>query len=130
MPRLSGLVVEKLVTDRSGEKGDRDLPVVAGLLPHMSETWSPSISSQSPGDSNESGPNTINGSRSSGFSYESIGSTIAGSSPRKLSSIKSARPARGTHTDGSSGEGSSPTMCSRLSFTNSCTFTGIAKSTS
>jgi hypothetical protein len=37
MPRPSGLVVEKLITDRSGEKGDRDLLVVAGLLPHMSE---------------------------------------------------------------------------------------------
>jgi hypothetical protein len=37
MPRPDGLVVEKLVTDRSGEKGDRDLLVVAGLLPHMSE---------------------------------------------------------------------------------------------
>jgi hypothetical protein len=37
MPRPSGLAVEKLITDRSGEKGDRDLLVVAGLLCHMSE---------------------------------------------------------------------------------------------
>jgi hypothetical protein len=37
VPRPSGLVVEKLVTDRSGEKGDRDLLVVAGLLSHMTE---------------------------------------------------------------------------------------------
>ena len=37
MPRSSGLAVEKLITDRSGEKGDRDLLVVAGLLVHMSE---------------------------------------------------------------------------------------------
>lgn len=37
MPRPSGLVVEKLITDRSGEKGDRDLLVVAGLLAHMSQ---------------------------------------------------------------------------------------------
>jgi hypothetical protein len=32
LPRTSDLVVEKLVTDRSGEKGVRDLLVVAGLL--------------------------------------------------------------------------------------------------
>ena len=38
MPRPSGLAVEKLITDRSGEKGDRDLLVVAGLLCHMAET--------------------------------------------------------------------------------------------
>lgn len=37
MPRPSGLVVEKLITDRSGEKGERDLLVVAGLLAHMSD---------------------------------------------------------------------------------------------
>lgn len=36
MPRPSGLVVEKLITDRSGEKGDRDLLVVAGLLTQIS----------------------------------------------------------------------------------------------
>lgn len=36
MPRASGLLVEKLISDRSGEKGDRDLLVVAGLLAHMS----------------------------------------------------------------------------------------------
>ena len=35
LPRASGLVVEKLISDRSGEKGDRDLLVVAGLLAHM-----------------------------------------------------------------------------------------------
>ena len=32
VPRASGLALEKLVTDRTGEKGDRDLLVVAGLL--------------------------------------------------------------------------------------------------
>ncbi len=32
VPRVAGLVMEKLVTDRSGEKGDRDLLVVLGLL--------------------------------------------------------------------------------------------------
>lgn len=32
VPRLAGLVLEKLVTDRTGEKGDRDLLVVLGLL--------------------------------------------------------------------------------------------------
>lgn len=32
VPRLSGLFVEKLLTDRSGEKGERDLLVALGLL--------------------------------------------------------------------------------------------------
>ena len=32
LPRLSDLMVEKLLTDRAGEKGARDLLVVAGLL--------------------------------------------------------------------------------------------------
>lgn len=32
LPRPAGLVLEKLVTDRSGEKGDRDLLVALGLL--------------------------------------------------------------------------------------------------
>jgi hypothetical protein len=32
VPRPAGLVLEKLLTDRTGEKGDRDLLVVAGLL--------------------------------------------------------------------------------------------------
>lgn len=32
LPRLAGLALEKLVTDRAGEKGARDLLVVAGLL--------------------------------------------------------------------------------------------------
>ncbi len=32
VPRVAGLVLEKLLTDRSGEKGDRDLLVVLGLL--------------------------------------------------------------------------------------------------
>ena len=32
VPRPAGLVIEKLVTDRSDEKGDRDLLVVLGLL--------------------------------------------------------------------------------------------------
>jgi hypothetical protein len=32
IPKPSGLIVEKLLTDRSGIKGDRDLLVVAGLL--------------------------------------------------------------------------------------------------
>lgn len=36
MPRTAGLALEKLVTDRTGEKGDRDLLVVAGLLVSMS----------------------------------------------------------------------------------------------
>jgi hypothetical protein len=32
LPRLAGLLLEKLVTDRTGEKGDRDLLVALGLL--------------------------------------------------------------------------------------------------
>jgi hypothetical protein len=32
VPRVAGLLVEKLVTDRSGEKGERDLLVALGLL--------------------------------------------------------------------------------------------------
>jgi hypothetical protein len=32
LPRTSGLLLEKLLTERSGEKGDRDLLVVLGLL--------------------------------------------------------------------------------------------------
>jgi hypothetical protein len=32
VPRLAGLLLEKLVTDRSGEKGDRDLLVALGLI--------------------------------------------------------------------------------------------------
>jgi len=32
MPRPAGLLLEKLVTDRTGEKGDRDLLVALGLL--------------------------------------------------------------------------------------------------
>lgn len=32
VPRLAGLLLEKLVTDRIGEKGDRDLLVALGLL--------------------------------------------------------------------------------------------------
>jgi hypothetical protein len=32
VPRISGALLEKLVSDRTGEKGDRDLLVVAGLL--------------------------------------------------------------------------------------------------
>jgi hypothetical protein len=32
LPRLAGLVLEKLLTDRSGEKGERDLLVVLALL--------------------------------------------------------------------------------------------------
>jgi hypothetical protein len=35
VPRPAGLALEKLVTDRTGEKGDRDLLVVAGLLSTM-----------------------------------------------------------------------------------------------
>jgi hypothetical protein len=31
LPRPAGLILEKLLTDRSGEKGDRDLLVVLGL---------------------------------------------------------------------------------------------------
>jgi hypothetical protein len=32
LPRPAGLLLEKLITDRTGEKGDRDLLVVLGLL--------------------------------------------------------------------------------------------------
>lgn len=32
VPRVAGLLLEKLITDRTGEKGDRDLLVVLGLL--------------------------------------------------------------------------------------------------
>ena len=32
LPRPAGLILEKLVTDRTGEKGDRDLLVALGLL--------------------------------------------------------------------------------------------------
>lgn len=32
LPRPAGAILEKLVTDRTGEKGDRDLLVVSGLL--------------------------------------------------------------------------------------------------
>jgi len=32
VPRLAGLLIEKLVTDRTGEKGDRDLLVALGLI--------------------------------------------------------------------------------------------------
>ena len=32
VPRVAGLLLEKLVTDRTGEKGDRDLLVCAGLI--------------------------------------------------------------------------------------------------
>jgi hypothetical protein len=32
VPRVAGAILEKLVTDRTGEKGDRDLLVVSGLL--------------------------------------------------------------------------------------------------
>jgi hypothetical protein len=32
MPQLAGLLLEKLITDRAGEKGERDLLVVSGLL--------------------------------------------------------------------------------------------------
>lgn len=35
LPAPSGLALEKLVTDRTGDKGDRDLLVVAGLLVTM-----------------------------------------------------------------------------------------------
>lgn len=35
LPQPAGLVLEKLVSDRTGDKGDRDLLVVAGLLEHM-----------------------------------------------------------------------------------------------
>jgi len=32
LPRPAGLLLEKLITDRTGEKGERDLLVVLGLL--------------------------------------------------------------------------------------------------
>lgn len=32
LPRSAGLIVEKLATERTGEKGDRDLLVALGLL--------------------------------------------------------------------------------------------------
>ena len=32
VPRLAGLLLEKLVTDRTGEKGERDLLVALGLM--------------------------------------------------------------------------------------------------
>ncbi|MBI1876031.1 MAG: hypothetical protein HYS05_19370 [Acidobacteria bacterium] len=32
LPRLAGMLLEKLVTDRTGEKGDRDLLVALGLI--------------------------------------------------------------------------------------------------
>jgi hypothetical protein len=35
LPQPAGLALEKLVSDRTGEKGDRDLLVVAGLLMNM-----------------------------------------------------------------------------------------------
>jgi hypothetical protein len=35
LPEPAGLALEKLVSDRTGEKGDRDLLVVAGLLANM-----------------------------------------------------------------------------------------------
>jgi hypothetical protein len=35
LPQPAGLALEKLVSDRTGEKGDRDLLVVAGLLAEM-----------------------------------------------------------------------------------------------
>jgi hypothetical protein len=37
LPRIAGLAIEKLLTERSGEKGARDLLVVAGLLAVGSE---------------------------------------------------------------------------------------------
>jgi len=37
VPRIAGLVLEKLLTDRTGEKGDRDLLVVAGLIPFLAD---------------------------------------------------------------------------------------------
>lgn len=37
VPHVVGAVLEKLVTDRTGEKGDRDLLVVAGLLSVITE---------------------------------------------------------------------------------------------
>ncbi|HEY3235556.1 MAG TPA: hypothetical protein VGJ84_12635 [Polyangiaceae bacterium] len=38
LPRPAGLVLEKLVTDRSGEKGNRDLLVALALLPNMTDS--------------------------------------------------------------------------------------------
>jgi hypothetical protein len=38
LPRPAGLVLEKLVSERTGDKGDRDLLVVAGLLPLLTAT--------------------------------------------------------------------------------------------
>lgn len=38
LPRPAGLLLEKLVTDRTGEKGDRDLLVALGLLVNMGRT--------------------------------------------------------------------------------------------
>jgi hypothetical protein len=38
LPRPAGLALEKLVSDRTGEKGDLDLLVVAGLLAQMTST--------------------------------------------------------------------------------------------
>ena len=38
LPQPTGLALEKLVSDRTGEKGDRDLLVVAGLLAAMTPT--------------------------------------------------------------------------------------------
>ncbi len=38
VPRKAGMILEKLVTDRSGVKGDRDLLVVAGILPLCDES--------------------------------------------------------------------------------------------
>lgn len=38
VPRVAGMLVEKLLSERSGRKGDRDLLVVAGLLGQMVET--------------------------------------------------------------------------------------------
>lgn len=35
LPQPAGLALEKLVSDRTGEKGDRDLLLVAGLLIRM-----------------------------------------------------------------------------------------------
>lgn len=37
LPRKAGLILEKLATDRTGLKGDRDLSVVAALLPLCEE---------------------------------------------------------------------------------------------
>ncbi|MDO8834726.1 MAG: hypothetical protein Q7V01_03985, partial [Vicinamibacterales bacterium] len=38
VPRPAGLLLEKLVTDRTGEKGERDLLVALGLLELMGQT--------------------------------------------------------------------------------------------